>query len=183
MLLTVLINGIAPADAEQAESLVFDPQTGLRVGRYRSPTPDSVPGGEKISLARLRALIDQESVVLIDVMSATGLGPDPIDGTWRLSRSREHIPQSIWLPEVGRGILDDTMLAYFESQLARITKGDVAQGLVFYCVADCWMSWNATQRAAQLGYENVYWYAEGTDGWVELDLPLVTATPIPVDIE
>jgi hypothetical protein len=33
--------------------------------------------------------------------------------------------------------------------------------LCFYCLADCWMSWNAAKRALSLGYSNVAWYREG----------------------
>lgn len=29
------------------------------------------------------------------------------------------------------------------------------------------MAWNAVQRAAKLGYTQLHWYPEGTDGWVE----------------
>jgi rhodanese-related sulfurtransferase len=41
------------------------------------------------------------------------------------------------------------------------------------------MSWNAAKRALQLGYSNIAWYREGTDGWLAAGLPLVTITPEP----
>ena len=37
--------------------------------------------------------------------------------------------------------------------------------VVIYCLADCWMSWNAAKRILAYGYSNVAWYPEGTDGW------------------
>jgi PQQ-dependent catabolism-associated CXXCW motif protein len=49
--------------------------------------------------------------------------------------------------------------------------------VVLYCLADCWMSWNAAKRALAIGYSNVAWYREGTDGWVAAGLPLEEATP------
>jgi PQQ-dependent catabolism-associated CXXCW motif protein len=51
--------------------------------------------------------------------------------------------------------------------------------VVFYCLADCWMSWNAAKRAAAWGYTRVYWYRDGTDGWAAAKLPLVEAQPVP----
>ncbi len=42
------------------------------------------------------------------------------------------------------------------------------------------MSWNAAKRALALGYQNVAWYPDGTDGWHEAGLPLQDAgKPIP----
>ena len=49
--------------------------------------------------------------------------------------------------------------------------------VVFYCLADCWMSWNATKRAARWGYTQLYWYRDGTDGWEAAALPTEEATP------
>ncbi len=37
--------------------------------------------------------------------------------------------------------------------------------VLFFCLAECWMSWNAAKRALEYGYSNVFWYPEGTDGW------------------
>ncbi len=49
--------------------------------------------------------------------------------------------------------------------------------VILYCLANCWMSWNAAKRALSLGYSNVAWYREGTDGWSGAGLPLEEATP------
>jgi PQQ-dependent catabolism-associated CXXCW motif protein len=50
---------------------------------------------------------------------------------------------------------------------------------VFFCLKDCWMSWNAAKRALSLGYRNVMWFSEGTDGWQELGYPLIDVTKVP----
>ena len=50
---------------------------------------------------------------------------------------------------------------YFRLGLERITQSDGAKLLVFYCLRDCWMSWNAAKRALALGYKNVAWYPDG----------------------
>ena len=55
---------------------------------------------------------------------------------------------------------------------------DRAKLLLFYCLRDCWMSWNAAKRAIALGY-TVAWYPDGTDGWQDAGLPLSAAVPAP----
>jgi len=174
-----------PVDGAHAadDPLLFDPETGFRIGRYRTPTPREVPGGTRVNSTKMQILATDPEAILIDVMSAEGVGPDPIDGEWRVSKPRRHIPGSVWLPEVGRGVLDETMLRYFREQLVKLTGAQRDRSIVFYCVADCWMSWNAARRAAMWGYTRVFWYAEGTDGWSENDLPLAPATPVPVVVD
>ena len=41
------------------------------------------------------------------------------------------------------------------------------------------MSWNAAKRILAMGYTNVAWYPDGTDGWAEANLPLQESTPEP----
>ena len=85
---------------------------------------------------------------------------------------RENIPGSVWLPNVGYGELSAEFADYFRTELERLTGGDKSKPLVFYCDANCWMSWNAAKRAMTYGYSAVQWYPDGTDGWKEADLPL-----------
>ena len=73
-----------------------------------------------------------------------------------------------------------SMADYFARGLEKGNRMAIARRLlVFYCLADCWMSWNAAKRALSLGYSNVAWYREGTDGWRAAGLPLQEATPEP----
>jgi PQQ-dependent catabolism-associated CXXCW motif protein len=65
----------------------------------------------------------------------------------------------------------------FRTSLERVTGGDRDRAIVLYCIADCWMSWNATRRAHRYGYRNLFWYKHGTDGWAEHGLELVEAEP------
>ena len=53
------------------------------------------------------------------------------------------------------------------------------ESLAIYCLAQCWMSWNAAKRAIEYGYRSVYWYRDGTDGWQELGYPLVDVPKVP----
>lgn len=178
-----LIHTAQSDETSPSGTLLFDPETGYRVGRYRTPTPDTVPGGKRVLTDAVQQMVDDGTAVLIDVLSAEGVGPDPIDGEWLVSKPHDNIPGSVWLPEVGQGTLDEVMMRYFQDQLTALTDGVTDRAIVFYCVADCWMSWNAARRAAKWGYTNVHWYAEGTDGWVENGLSLVPAVPIPVPMD
>mgnify|MGYP001819133120 FL=1 len=171
----------AAAQAEPVDKYM-DPNTGFRLGHYRAPTPDSVPNATRITLAELRALLEKPDVALIDVMAHKGAGPDPSTGQWRLSEVRKNIPGSVWLPEVGKGRLGPFLRRYFQENLEKITGGDKRYPIVIYCLADCWPSWNAAKRAGEWGYENVLWFAEGTDGWSEAELPLQEARPVPIDL-
>ncbi|MEL7048868.1 MAG: rhodanese-like domain-containing protein, partial [Pseudomonadota bacterium] len=104
-------------------------------------------------------------------------------GKWRLSKIHDNIEGSTWLPEVGRGRISDQLANYFKTNLGRLTDGDLDRPMIIYCQSDCWMAWNAVQRAAGYGYTKLYWYPDGIDGWRDYDRPLVRAKPIAVTIE
>ncbi len=155
---------------------------GYRMSHYRAPTPASVPGARTLTTHALRALIEREKPVLVDVQAVI-VRPDVRDEfgiDWLPNKARFHIPESVWLPNVGYGRLSAPMDRYFRDQLHRLTGGDRARPIVIYCIVDCWMSWNAVQRATRYGYTKVFWYPEGSDGWERHGLPLVEATPVPV---
>ena len=61
--------------------------------------------------------------------------------------------------------------AYFHDALAALTLGDPARPLVFYCEANCWMSWNAARRAVAEGYTAVYWFPGGMQDWTTGNRP------------
>jgi PQQ-dependent catabolism-associated CXXCW motif protein len=100
----------------------------------------------------------------------------PAGTVWR-DRRRDNIPGSVWLANVGYGALSEEIEAYFRRALEEVTAGDSDRPLVFYCLMECWMSWNAAKRAVALGYSRVHWYPEGTDGWAAAGLPLAEARP------
>jgi len=154
---------------------------GYRRQRYRAPLPQSVPGGQVVRTDEVLAFIQQHQPALIDVLSVT-LRTEAIDFgiSWLPDSSRENIPGSIWLPNVGRADLEPFMLRFFTDHLNEISDNDKAYPILFYCIADCWMSWNAVKRAAELGYTNLYWFPEGTDGWLASGGEVVTAEPEPI---
>lgn len=162
---------------------LFDPETGYRIGRQRAPTPDDIPApAVLVSPAEARRLL-AEGAVALDVFAAQQSRFDELEGTWLVSEQRLSLPGAVWLPEVGRGRLSDIMQRYLEDNLTRVTAGDRGRALVVYCVADCWMSWNAAQRIAGLGYSRVYWFRLGTDGWLDIGEKLTPVDPVPVDVD
>jgi PQQ-dependent catabolism-associated CXXCW motif protein len=163
----------------EATSL-FSPQ-GYRIADYRSPLPDAPPAGQRIDIPDLQRLIRVADPILIDVLAIT-LRQESTDFglSWLPAATRRHIPGSVWLPNVGYGDLEPCLRDWFAQQLRHLSGSDTSRPLIFYCVTDCWMSWNAVKRAAELGYRNLYWYPEGSDGWADAGLPLVRGEPQPL---
>jgi PQQ-dependent catabolism-associated CXXCW motif protein len=155
-----------------------DRGTGFRMKRYRAPVPAFNPGTETVDTRRAQLLHKTGAVIFIDVYPPRGLGADPLSGDWIITEDHSSIPGSIWLPEVGRGYLEDGHIAYFKHNLAQLSNQDPTSALLFYCTADCWQSWNAARRAALWGYRNVFWYPDGTDGWRDHGLPLTPLKPV-----
>jgi PQQ-dependent catabolism-associated CXXCW motif protein len=174
--LAVLLGGAATAQT------VPEPD-GYRMDDYKSPTPATVKGGIAITTAEAKAIWDQNIAVWIDVLPVPirppGLAPEQM---WA-PKPRKDVPGSVWLPEVGRGALNAEFDAYFRKNLDSLTHGNLDQPIVLYCLADCWMSWNAVKRAASYGYRKVYWYRDGTDGWAEAGNLLEPAHVIPLKPE
>jgi len=153
------------------------------MAEFRSPVPPFLPGAEAVDTEGVRALLSEHNgrLVLIDVLP-TPLRPEGLPATslW-LPPERRNIPGSAWLPNVGFGRLSDALDAYFRDNLKRLTGGDRDNPILIYCLADCWMSWNAAKRAAgEYGYTRVYWYPEGTTGWEAEQLPLQESTAVPM---
>ena len=169
----------AAASRQGALDGVAEPD-GFRLENYRAAVPATLSGATVVATAELQALLADRAPILIDVLPAPRPPGDRRDDRLWRGKSRANIPGSVWLPNVGFGELAPEFEAYFVDNLARLTEGDRARRLVFYCQADCWMSWNAAKRALGHGYRNVVWYPEGTDGWAAAGLPLEPAEPVPM---
>lgn len=150
---------------------------GYRMEDYRAPTPATLAGARVIDTREAEALWREKSAVFVDTMPHDVRPAELPKGTvWR-DRPREHLPGSAWLLNVGYGAISPDATAYFRDGLTALSAGDLSRPLVFYCRADCWMSWNAGKRAMEWGYRNVIWYPDGTDGWQKAGLPLERAAP------
>jgi PQQ-dependent catabolism-associated CXXCW motif protein len=134
---------------------------------YRAPTPPTLFGATVLTTEAAHDIWSNHQAEFIDVLPRpprpAGL---PAETIWR-PKPRSDIPGSIWLPDTGYGALAPVMQQYLTTGLAKASAGDHARMLVFYCLRDCWMSWNAAKRAMTLGYTHVGWYPDGTDGWQE----------------
>jgi len=150
---------------------------GYRMDHYRGAVPDSVRGGVVVHTAGLVRLIKTTHPILIDVLPAPPLPPESRPGLPRMPLPHRDLPGSIWLPDVGRGALSAQTEAWFQARLKAVTHNDKNTPVVFYCLENCWMSWNATKRAASYGYTHAIWYPEGTDGWIAAGNPTDAATP------
>jgi len=177
--LCLLLNATSSAEGQTP----FFSSDGYRIDAFRAPVPDHVPGARTVhtdEVAHLARAATQAAAIWIDVLprpprpaglSATALWLPP---------ARRNIPGSVWLPNVGYGRLSDELERYFHDNLQRLTGGDLDRPIVIYCLADCWMSWNAARRAARYGYRQVLWFPEGTDGWSAAKLPMAESSPVPI---
>jgi PQQ-dependent catabolism-associated CXXCW motif protein len=161
---------------------LFHPDTGLRMSRYRAPTPAAIEGARVVDAAQVVDLA-RRGAALVDVLATPTGRYDELDGTWLVAEPRQTLPGAVWLPEVGRGTLPPSLASWFAAELRTLTGGDLGRPIVFFCVADCWMSWNAAIRAARLGYAAVRWFPGGTDDWAAAGLPLVPVWPRPAPID
>jgi PQQ-dependent catabolism-associated CXXCW motif protein len=154
---------------------------GYRIAAFMAPVPQSLPGAVTVGTTVVRAILEAGGAALVDVLPAPnrpeGLPPTAL---W-MPPERRNIPGSAWLPNVGYGRLSDELEGYFRDNLGRLTGGSLDTKIVIYCLADCWMSWNAARRAVSYGYTAVYWYPDGTTGWEAAGLPLETGVPVPMD--
>lgn len=170
LIVTLLI--VSPATAQET---VFNFE-GYRIAHYRAPVHRSPAGVGRIALEAAAQLRPGNDAIFIDVLPAEG-GHREADGRWRLSKPHVSIPGARWFPEVGRGALPPGMADWFARGMRRIMRGRRDRMLVLFCRADCWMGWNAAKRLQAMGYTNVWWLAEGTDGWNDLRRPLSHVEP------
>ncbi len=154
---------------------------GYRMEDYRAPTPATLSGAHVIDTEQAHGLWRARSAAFIDVLPRAPKPANLPPGTvWR-DKPRSDIPGSLWLPDTGYGVLAEPTLAYFKRGLENATAGDRSRALLFYCLTNCWMSWNAAKRALALGYSNVFWYPDGTDGWEAAAYELEPREPAPRD--
>lgn len=152
---------------------------GYRMDHYRAPVPATLAGVTVVDDDAAYALWKTGRVAFVDVLPRPPKPKLP-KGTIFRERPRVSIPGALWLPNVGYGALAEVTDAYFRAGLAKATGQDLSAPILFFCLADCWMSWNAAKRAVEeYGYETVFWYPEGTDGWGFLDYPMEPIEPTP----
>ena len=165
-LLTALLALMFYAHAVNASGASVEQPDGYRMDFYDSEVPAALDGASTVNAVEVRRLQETAGAVVIDVIPEQrhpeGL---PENQIW-LPVKHRGIPGAIWLPDTGYGALSEVTEIYFKRHLRAATGANKDHPLVFYCRADCWMSWNAAKRALGYGYTNVHWFSEGTDGWM-----------------
>lgn len=173
-----LIVGLALLAGAAGRQVPPEPPS-YRMEDYRAPVPATLQGATVLSTDDAHRLWQSGQAAFIDVLPRPPRPKElPASTLWR-PRPRTDIPGSTWLPDTGYGALAPVMQHYFEDGLMRASGHDRKRKLVFYCLADCWMSWNAAKRALALGYPNVSWYPGGTSDWAARGFPLEAREPVP----
>jgi PQQ-dependent catabolism-associated CXXCW motif protein len=169
--------GLALIGEIGASAQTLEPE-GYRLDDYRAPTPETVPGGIVIDTEAAYKLWQAGGAIWVDVLPAPRRPENLLPQALWMPVPRRNIPGSLWLPDVGRGALSPELEAYFRVHLEAAVEGVRDRPIVFYCLGDCWMSWNATKRAASWGYAYLYWYRDGIDAWEAAKLPTENAEPV-----
>ncbi|MFC5441991.1 PQQ-dependent catabolism-associated CXXCW motif protein [Rhizobium halophytocola] len=163
-----------PALAKEAR--VPEPD-GYRMDSYKAPVPTTLGGATVVDIEAAHALWEARTAAFIDVLPRPPKPKNLPDGTVWHEKPRLSIPGAIWLPNTGYGDIADETLTYFRAGLEKATGGDPTRPVLFFCLTDCWMSWNAAKRALENGYSHVYWMPDGSDGWAAAGFETVAVEP------
>ncbi|MEQ8179275.1 MAG: rhodanese-like domain-containing protein [Amphiplicatus sp.] len=128
------------------------PVSQLHAGAMHGPTPASIPGGQVVTTKGVIDLIQGTQVrgLIFDVLG----GPETLPGALAAA------------PASQPGSFNDQTQQEFGGFLQQQTQGNKQTPLVFYCQStQCWMSYNASLRAINMGYTNVLWYRGGIEAW------------------
>lgn len=177
-MLAVLAVVLLPFAAAMAEGPVPEPD-GYRMDDFRSPVPLTLKGARVLSGDEAADLWNKNAAIFIDVYPQAPKPANLPAGTYWREPEHRSIEGAFWLPNVGYGALSPEMEDYFRTRLEQLTSGKREAPIVFFCLKDCWMSWNAAKRALAVGYRNVMWFRNGTDDWQELGYPLVAVKKVP----
>ena len=169
----ILLAAGLPCSADTSEP------TGYRMDEYRAPVPTSLEGGVVVGPVEAYELWQAGGVAFIDVLPRPPKPANLPEGTLWREKPRHSIPGAMWLPNVGYGAIAEVTDAYFRAGLDVATGGETDHPVLFFCLEECWMSWNAAKRALEYGYTTVYWLPEGTDGWTLFDYPIEEVEPVP----
>lgn len=148
-----------------------------RMDNYRAPVPATLKGAKVVTAVEARDIWLKGGAAFIDVYPHAPKPANlPKDTIWR-DPTHFSIENAKWLANTGYGALSKATEAYFKKNLEQLSGGDLAKPLVFFCLRNCWMSWNAAKRAMAYGYSNVIWFPEGFDAWQEIGEPISEIKP------
>lgn len=184
LLLASPLSNASAADAAHPDQLRQPPAAGpipaepdgYRMDDYRKPVPATLKGATVVDTLQAENLLEKKAAIFIDVFPKP---PKPVNlpaGTLWIDPKHDTIEGAMWVPNVGYGATPAGVDDYFRQNLKRLTDANPGKPLLFFCLRDCWMSWNAAKRAMEWGYTNVMWYPQGTDGWQEAGNDLVSVS-------
>ncbi len=151
-----------------------------RMSDFRSAVPATLRGAKVLSADEAADLWNGKSgAIFVDVYPQAPKPANLPPGTFWREPAHRSIEGAHWLPNVGYGALSPSIEEYFRTRLEALTGGKSDAPLVFFCLKNCWMSWNAAKRAIEAHYTEVMWFRDGTDGWQELGYPLVDVRKVP----
>jgi PQQ-dependent catabolism-associated CXXCW motif protein len=142
-----------------------------RMENYKAPVPATLKGAKVVTTQEAIALWKSKAAVFVDVLAHDPKPANLPEGTIWKEKVREDIPGSVWLANVGYGVINKETEAYYRKGLTDLLGDDKNRKVLFYCMENCWMSWNAARRAVEWGYKSVLWYPLGTDGWAAAGQP------------
>jgi rhodanese-related sulfurtransferase len=140
------------SDAAEGQDFGVAPTAQLYTGGMHGPTPTTIPGGLVITTSALVAMLasQQARPLLLDILG----GPEILPGAIAA------------VPAAQPGTFSDETQRGFSQFLQQQTQGNLETPIVLYCLStQCWMSYNASLRAINMGYKNVLWYRGGIEAW------------------
>lgn len=152
----------ASAAAQPGE--LFDAQ-GYRQIRFQAPVSREPHPANRIAAAAAAGLRPNIDALFIDVLPTDGGVRDPGTGRWRLPAPHLSVPGALWHPETGRAPPDPQLWQGLRDAVASARRKHPGIPVILYCRTDCWMGWNAARRLAGEGVPNVWWLADGIEGW------------------
>ncbi|RCS24459.1 PQQ-dependent catabolism-associated CXXCW motif protein [Phyllobacterium salinisoli] len=175
---SAIVAALVPWTVAQAFAESLPEPDGYRTENYRAAVPATLKGAKVVSTEEAVALWKNRSALFVDVLPYDPKPEKLPAGTIWKEKIRQDIPGSIWLANVGYGVLNMETEAYFRKGLESRLGDDKDALVLFYCMENCWMSWNAAKRAVGWGYRAVLWYPLGTDGWVAAGQPTEKNVPL-----
>jgi PQQ-dependent catabolism-associated CXXCW motif protein len=164
-----------PLSAVTAPS-VPEPE-GYWEGATHGPVAATIKGGKVIHTRELAALLKADAVMVVDVSEAAKRPETLAPGSVWMPVPHPVIPGGEWIPGAGLGAIAPAIDKLFRERLALGTHKDPTHEIVIYCHESCWLSWNAAKRAISYGYQSVYWYPDGMEGWRRAGLPTAVCEP------
>lgn len=124
------------------------------------PTPQSLAGGEIITIQQARDYFDRAAAVFIDTRSAINYG-------------RGHIPKAVLAPYKGSSKKELEFDAALDQPGLDKLPADKSTRIIIYSHGDTgWKSYKTAVLAIRAGYSNVLWMREGFSRWQEQGYPV-----------